>query len=133
MVHSVTDRESSCNEFTPSATTRWKPTTTGKGALRMSESTATYVGQVEQDPQGALWAVLYYRDQVLTREQVRSLRKAKRRVTDLVLSAADNYPMGPLPTQATGPTPSSGPRPCPELDLRLRSSGTDRAAIVHLV
>ncbi len=33
---------------------------------------------------------------VVSREQVQSLRKAKRRVTDLVLAAADNYPTGPL-------------------------------------
>ncbi|MET0863610.1 MAG: hypothetical protein ABWZ98_04690 [Nakamurella sp.] len=62
---------------------------------------ATYVGQVEMDPAGALWAVLYHGDTVLTREQVRSLRKGKRRVADLVLSAADAFPAGlrrPAPT-----------------------------------
>lgn len=57
----------------------------------MSEgpSAASYVGQVERDLAGVLWAVLYLGDQVVTREQVSSLRKGKRRVTDLVLSAAD--------------------------------------------
>ena len=62
----------------------------------MSEaiSTATYVGQVERDPEGILWAVLYYRDQVIEREQVRSLRRAKRRVTAMVLAAADTFPDG---------------------------------------
>ncbi len=49
----------------------------------------TYVGQVERDPDGALWAVLYLGDQVITKERVTSLRRGKRRVTDLVLSAAD--------------------------------------------
>jgi hypothetical protein len=93
----------------------------------MSSSVATYVGQVEQDPQGVLWAVLYYRDQVITREQVRSLRKAKRRVSDLVLSAADNYPRGPLPTPAPAPTP------CPQVDVRPPAQATTRAAIAHLV
>jgi len=58
-------------------------------------ATATYVGQVERDPDGILWAVLYCRDQVIEREQVRSLRKAKRRVTNMVLTAADNFPDGP--------------------------------------
>lgn len=48
-----------------------------------------YVGQVERDPDGALWAVLYLGDRMVTRERVSSLRKGKRRVTDLVLSAAD--------------------------------------------
>lgn len=58
-------------------------------------STATYVGQVECDSDGKLWAVLYCRDQVVNREQVRSLRRGKRRVTDMVLSAADTFPGGP--------------------------------------
>ncbi|HEY7815564.1 MAG TPA: hypothetical protein VIC62_20135 [Nakamurella sp.] len=49
----------------------------------------SYVGQVERDPDGVLWAVLYLGDQVMIRERVSSLRKGKRRVTDLVLSAAD--------------------------------------------
>lgn len=51
---------------------------------------ASYAGQVEMDPTGALWAVLYLGETVLIREQVRSLRKGKRRVADLVLSAADS-------------------------------------------
>lgn len=93
----------------------------------MSTSAVTYVGQVEQDPQGALWAVLYCRDQVITREQVRSLRKAKRRVSDLVLSAADNYPMGPVPAGVPAPTP------CPQMDVRVPAKGMSRAAFAHLV
>jgi len=59
-------------------------------------TTATYVGQVECDPDGILWAVLYCRDQVIDREQVRSLRKGKRRVCNMVLAAADNFPDGSL-------------------------------------
>lgn len=62
----------------------------------MSTSTAAiYVGQVERDVDGHLWAVLYCRDQVIDREQVRSLRRAKRRVTNMVLAAADTFPDGP--------------------------------------
>ncbi len=53
------------------------------------ESVPTYVGQVERDPDGVLWAVLYLDSQVVIKEQVSSLRKGRRRVTDLVLSAAD--------------------------------------------
>lgn len=71
-------------------------------------STATYVGHVERDPEGTLWAVLYFGETVLEREQVPSLRKAKRRVYDLVLSAADNYPSGPC-----GPLVSHRPNPAP--------------------
>ena len=41
---------------------------------------------------GILWAVLYHGDIVLAREQVRSLRRGKRRVADLLLSAADASP-----------------------------------------
>jgi len=52
-----------------------------------------YVGQVERDPDGLLWAVLYNGNDVLVRERARSLREAKRRVTDLVLAAADNSPI----------------------------------------
>ncbi|HEY5879374.1 MAG TPA: hypothetical protein VIU11_10700 [Nakamurella sp.] len=53
------------------------------------QTTPSYVGQVERDPDGLIWAVLYLGDRVVTRERVASLRKGKRRVTDLVLSAAD--------------------------------------------
>ena len=52
-------------------------------------SAVSYVGQVERDADGVMWAVLYLGDQVVTKERVASLRKGKRRVTDLVLSAAD--------------------------------------------
>lgn len=52
-------------------------------------SAASYVGQVERDADGVMWAVLYLGDQLITKERVASLRKGKRRVTDLVLSAAD--------------------------------------------
>jgi hypothetical protein len=53
------------------------------------QSMPSYVGQVECDPDGALWAVLYRNSRVVNREQVSSVRQGKRRVTDLVLSAAD--------------------------------------------
>jgi hypothetical protein len=53
--------------------------------------TSTYIGQVERDPEGVLWALLYHRDKIIIRERMRTLRKAKRRVTDLVLGAADSF------------------------------------------
>ena len=56
---------------------------------------AAYVGHVERDPAGSLWAVLYHRDQVIERERVRSLRQGKRRVTNMVLAAADTFPDDP--------------------------------------
>jgi hypothetical protein len=58
-------------------------------------ATPAYVGQVECDPSGTLWAVLYFRDQIIEREQVRSLRHGKRRVTNMVLAAADTFPDDP--------------------------------------
>jgi hypothetical protein len=52
---------------------------------------STYVGQVECDPAGTLWAVLYCRDQVIERERVRSLRHGKRKVINMVLAAQDAF------------------------------------------
>lgn len=53
-----------------------------------------FVGQLERDCNGVLWAVLYAepagcRTSVLSREIVRSTRHGRRRVTDLVLAEAD--------------------------------------------
>ena len=80
-----------------------------------------YVGHVERDSAGVLWAVLYCEGQVLRREQVRSLRHGKRRVTDLVLSAADSW---------TGADPVATMR-CPALPEQSQSpevESIDRAA-----
>jgi hypothetical protein len=54
----------------------------------------TFVGQVERDRDGVLWAILYAapaeRTQFpLSREVVHSLRQGRRRVTDMVLAEAD--------------------------------------------
>jgi hypothetical protein len=54
----------------------------------------SFVGQVERDRDGVLWAALYTapaerRGFLLSREMVRSLRQGKRRVSDLVLAEAD--------------------------------------------
>jgi hypothetical protein len=65
--------------------------------MTMQTDPPIYLGQVERDPAGGLWAVLYRQDQVIAREQVRSLRQGKRRVTDMVLAAADATP---IPAQA---------------------------------
>lgn len=66
------------------------------------QSVPEYVGHVERDPSGVLWAVLYAEGQVLRREQVRSLRQGKRRVTDLVLAAADSSARANLLTGMRG-------------------------------
>lgn len=60
----------------------------------LAEDSGVYVGQVECDPGGVLWAVLYCGNRVIRREQVPSLRRGKRRVADLVLSAAEDFPCG---------------------------------------
>ena len=62
--------------------------------------TATYVGQVERDSTGALWAVLYCGEHLVNKERVRSLRRGKRLVADLVLSASDAF----LELQRSSPT-----------------------------
>ena len=62
--------------------------------------TGTYVGQVERDPGGGLWAILYCGATLIGRERVTSLRKGRRRVADLVLSAADASPSAPLSPMA---------------------------------
>ena len=61
---------------------------------RGSCTKGTFVGQVERDPDGVLWAILYAapaeRKQFpLSREVVHSLRQGRRRVTDMVLAEAD--------------------------------------------
>jgi hypothetical protein len=52
-----------------------------------------FVGQVERDPDGHLWAVLYCQGKILARERVRTCRRGERRVADMVLSAADTIAM----------------------------------------
>jgi hypothetical protein len=61
---------------------------------RCSGTRRTFVGQVERDSNGVLWAILYAapaeRTQFpLTREMVHSMRQGRRRVTDMVLAEAD--------------------------------------------
>jgi len=53
------------------------------------DTPAQYTGQVERDPEGRLWAVLYRAGRVVYSEPVRSLRRGRRRVTDLLLAATD--------------------------------------------
>ena len=48
-----------------------------------------YIGHVERDSEGLLWAVLTIGEDVINREQVRSLRHGRRRITDMALAAAD--------------------------------------------
>lgn len=55
----------------------------------MTAPSVHYIGQVERDPEGLLWAVLYIGENLISREQVRSLRRGRRRTTDMLLAAAD--------------------------------------------
>ena len=50
---------------------------------------AVFIGQVERDSHGRLWAMLYSGEVLISREEVFSLRQGRRRVTDMVLAAAD--------------------------------------------
>lgn len=61
---------------------------------------AVFVGQVERDPEGQLWAILYSGGRIVAREEVQTLRKGRRRVTDMVLAAADAVSVpAPIPVQ----------------------------------
>ena len=48
-----------------------------------------YIGHVDRDSEGPLFAVLTIGEDVINREQVRSLRHGRRRITDMALAAAD--------------------------------------------
>lgn len=54
---------------------------------------AVFVGQVECDSEGRLWAILYSREKIVAREEVHSLPQGRRRVTDMVLAAGDAAPV----------------------------------------
>ena len=65
------------------------------------------IGQVERDPEGRLWAVLYLGENTISREHVRSLRRGRRRITDMLLSAADTTRW---PVNSQRPAASRGSR-----------------------
>lgn len=54
-----------------------------------------YIGHVDRDCEGPLFAVLTIGEDVINREQERSLRHGRRRITDMALAAADAPPAGP--------------------------------------
>jgi hypothetical protein len=90
----------------------------------MSERVAsTYIGQVERDPAGTLWAVLYFHDQPIERQPVRSLRHGKRLVANMVLAAADAFPDDPRPLARV---------PLNRLPVDRRASGRRRPGIPQL-
>jgi hypothetical protein len=84
---------------------------------------STYIGQVERDPTGALWAVLYFREQVIERQPVRSLRHGKRLAANMVLATADAFPEDPR-------TPARVP--LNRLSVERRASGRRRHLIPQL-
>lgn len=53
-----------------------------------------YFGQLERSSDGLLWVVLFGNNAVIRREQVRSRRQGRRRLIDLVLTAAEPFPAG---------------------------------------
>jgi hypothetical protein len=91
-----------------------------------------FVGQLERDPEGALWAVLYCGDEQVTREQVSTVRRGKRRVADLVLSAADavRIPAVPAPTHINRLVEQRSPLSvaAPGSVVRWRDAGAPTAA-----
>ncbi len=92
-----------------------------------------YVGQVERDRDGQIWAVLYLEGDVIARERARSLRSGKRRVTDMMLSAAD---AGAVPVSAGLPAPDGGDLGCRGRETSLGRAGWHRGGRwrpVHLV
>jgi hypothetical protein len=84
---------------------------------------STYIGQVERDPAGTLWAVLYFHDQPIERQPVRSLRHGKRLVANMVLAAADAFPDDPRPLARV---------PLNRLPVERRASGRRRPGIPQL-
>ena len=59
--------------------------------MATGDTPTQYTGQVERDPDpgGWLWAVPHRGGRVVYAEPVRSLRRGRRRVTDLPLAATD--------------------------------------------
>ena len=101
----------------------------------MAQQTAftAYVGQVERDCDGEIWAVLYCEGEVIAREQARSLRRGKRRVTDMLLSAAEATAS---PVTATAPARDRADLGCRGSEASLGRAGWHhggRWRPVHLV
>lgn len=101
----------------------------------MSNAEATageFVGQLERDHEGALWAVLYCGDEVVTRENVPTVRRGKRRVADLVLSAADagRIPAVPAPTHINRVVEQGRPVSSRRARLRRQMGVTPRVRTV---
>ena len=53
-----------------------------------------FVGQLERSPDGLLWVVLYRGSTVIHKERVRSARRGRSRLVDIVLAAAEPLPGG---------------------------------------
>jgi hypothetical protein len=82
----------------------------------MRESEDVYTGQVERDPNGVLWAVVYRGDgtrseAAIRQERVQSLNQGKRRVTEMLLAEADagRKSTGPIPRQMSAPEETRRP------------------------
>jgi hypothetical protein len=53
-----------------------------------------FVGQLERSPDGLLWVVLYRGTAVIRKERVRSRRRGRSRLIDIVLAATETFPVG---------------------------------------
>ena len=59
-----------------------------------AEVSDVYTGQVERDPHGALWAVLYrgevtHPDAIVSQEPTRSVKRGRKRVAEMILAQVD--------------------------------------------
>ncbi len=68
-----------------------------------------FTGQVERDPNGGLWVVLYrgeviHADAILSKEPTRSVKRGMKRVEELILAQAD------AESPPSGLAAASGPR-----------------------
>ena len=53
-----------------------------------------FVGHLERSPDGLLWVVLYRGTAVIHKERVRSRRRGRSKLIDIVLAATEPFPAG---------------------------------------
>jgi len=76
--------------------TCWRATsvpTMGAAMITMGVS-VPFLGQLERSPDGLLWVVLYRGTAVIHKEPVRSRRRGRSRLIDIVLTASEPFPAG---------------------------------------
>jgi hypothetical protein len=63
-------------------------------AMTTTGVSVPFVGQLERSPDGLLWVVLYRGTAVIRKERVRSRRRGRSRLIDIVLAATETFPVG---------------------------------------